>query len=242
MYKNISTLALLGIVIVFAGGLVIAPHSVSADAANPSLMELIGKNPDAECVPSNTGPYPYGNNGYIDCETTPSNPTCPETQSKYFKFLGSRANVYYFCPLVQYEAAKCEQGEEMVTCGSYYPDTMVADDIPGLDVGAAGIRCGNYGKFPYTTSTARSFSPGFEQFKKESRFLIANYGKFNTTEKYCRKIAPPAQAVSQEKSSEQPLATSTTPINDRSMILLGALIAGIAVIAGIIIIKIRHSA
>jgi len=48
MYKNISTLALLGIVIVFAGGLVIAPHSVSADAANPSLMELIGKNPDAE--------------------------------------------------------------------------------------------------------------------------------------------------------------------------------------------------
>lgn len=240
-----NLVVVLGILVTSIGVFAVKPLHVSADAANPSLMELIGKNPTPECA-NGGSVYPYGSGGHVDCITSSSVSTCPQNQSKYYKLLGDKAldygknsRAYYYCPTVQYDAAKCEQDEVVVECSPYYPKGSTG----GLDDSPLGFSCGSYGKFPYSTPLSQiereTGEPvGFQQFKKNSRFLMVEYSKFEWTGKYCRKTAQGTATTTQTPTSTNEPAT---PVNNRNIILIGFAILGTTIVAITIILKVRRA-
>jgi len=242
--NKIKYFIVFGVIVVSFGVFKINPTYVYADAANPSLMELIGKNPDMECVAADESVYPYGGGGYVECDLSNTKDTCPQAQSKYYKFLGDKVydydiklHAYFYCPTVQYEVAQCDQGEELVKCGVYYPPGSGG----GFDSAPAGISCGSYGRFPYVLSGGQhSESAEFQKFKKDLRFLITSYSKFDQTDKYCRKITLSTASTTQQ--NQTPEKETKAPIDNRIIILIGAIVLSVAIIATGIIFKVRHDA
>lgn len=191
----------------------LTPLLVHADAANPSLFELIGKNPPASCV-TEREMYPYGNSQYIECEQIPEKPSCSMSKSKYYQLIGQDKDhaMSYWCPTIRFADAQCETGEEPIICKESWD----------MDTGSTTAQCDGVGSFSLDTEDDNA---SYEKLTESMRFLIAEYYKFGESRKYCRRSATSATSTTTRQDAEEHPSLPLVPIVLIALVLVAAGVA-----------------